>query len=40
MKELVYVNPNKEDNCDINKLNSDWKNIYIVQLHVNTLYIM
>ena len=27
MKELVYVNPNKEDNCDINKLNPEWKTI-------------
>lgn len=27
MKELIYVNPNKEDNCDINKLNPNWKNI-------------
>jgi hypothetical protein len=27
MKKLVYVNPNKEDNCDINKLNPDWKTI-------------
>lgn len=27
MKELVYVNPNKEDNCDISKLNPEWKTI-------------
>lgn len=27
MKKLIYVNTNKEDNCDINKLNPDWKNI-------------
>lgn len=27
MKKLVYVNPNKEDNCDINKLNPEWKTI-------------
>lgn len=27
MKELIYVNPNKEDNCDINKLNTEWKTI-------------
>ena len=27
MKELIYVNPNKEDNCDINKLNPEWKTI-------------
>lgn len=27
MKELIYVNPNKEDNCEIAKLNSDWKTI-------------
>lgn len=27
MKELVYVNPNKEDNCNISKLNSEWKTI-------------
>lgn len=27
MKKLVYVNPNKEDNCEINNLNSNWKTI-------------
>lgn len=27
MKELIYVNPHKEDNCDINKLNTEWKTI-------------
>lgn len=27
MKDLIYVNPNKEDNCDINKMDSDWKTI-------------
>lgn len=27
MKELIYINPNKEDNCDINKLNTEWKTI-------------
>lgn len=27
MKKLIYVNPNKEDNCDINKLNTEWKTI-------------
>lgn len=27
MKELVYVNPNKKDNCDISKLNPEWKTI-------------
>ena len=27
MKQLIYVNPNKEDNCDINKLNTEWKTI-------------
>lgn len=37
MKELVYVNPNKEDNCDINKLNSDWKNI--LSNYMSTHYI-
>ncbi len=37
MKELVYVNPNKEDNCDINKLNPDWKNI--LSNYMSTHYI-
>lgn len=27
MKKLVYVNPNKEDNCEVCKLNPNWKNI-------------
>lgn len=27
MKQLIYVNPNKKDNCDINKLNTEWKMI-------------
>lgn len=27
MKKLIYVNPNKEDNCDISKLNPEWKTI-------------
>ena len=27
MKQLIYVNPNKEDNCNINKLNTEWKTI-------------
>lgn len=27
MKKLVYVNPNKEDNCKIDELNPEWKNI-------------
>lgn len=27
MKQLIYVNHNKEDNCDINKLNTEWKTI-------------
>lgn len=27
MKKLVYVNPNNEDNCEINKLNPEWKTI-------------
>lgn len=25
MKKLVYVNPNKEDNCKIDELNPEWK---------------
>lgn len=37
MKKLVYVNPNKEDNCDINKLNPDWKNI--LSNYMSTHYI-
>lgn len=27
MKELIYVNPHKEDYCDIKKLNTEWKTI-------------
>ena len=27
MKELIYVNPNKEDNCEVCNLNSNWKSI-------------
>lgn len=27
MKELIYVNPHKDDNCEINKLNPEWKTI-------------
>ena len=27
MKELIYVNPHKEDNCEINKLNPNWETI-------------
>lgn len=27
MKELIYVNHHKEDNCEINKLNPEWKTI-------------
>lgn len=27
MKELVYVNPNKKDNCEVCELNPNWKNI-------------
>lgn len=27
MKKLVYVNPHKEDNCDISMLNPEWKTI-------------
>ena len=27
MKELVYVNPNKKDNCEVSDLVPNWKNI-------------
>lgn len=27
MKKLIYVNPNKEDNCELSKLSSNWKNV-------------
>ena len=27
MKELVYVNPNKEDNCEVCELNPNWEAI-------------
>lgn len=38
MKELVYVNPNKEDNCEINKLNPEWKTI--LSNYMSSRYIM
>lgn len=34
---MIYVNPHKEDNCDINKLNPDWKNI--LSNYMSTHYI-
>ena len=37
MKELIYVNPNKEDNCDISKLNPEWKTI--LSNYISTRYI-
>lgn len=37
MKKLIYVNPNKEDSCNINKLNPDWKNI--LSNYMSTRYI-
>lgn len=27
MKELVWVNRQKDDNCEVSKLNENWKNI-------------
>lgn len=27
MKELIYVNPNKKDNCEVYELNPDWKKV-------------
>lgn len=29
MKELVYVNPNKKDNCEVCKLNPNWKKVLL-----------
>lgn len=37
MKELVYVNPNKEDNCEVCDLNPNWKNI--LSNYISTHYI-
>ena len=37
MKELIYVNPHKEDNCEINKLNPEWKTI--LSNHMSLHYI-
>jgi hypothetical protein len=37
MKKLVYVNPNKEDNCKIDELNPEWKNI--LSNYMSTHYI-
>ena len=36
MKKLVYVNPNKEDNCEVCKLNPNWKKVLsnYICLHV------
>ena len=36
MKELIYINP-KEDNCDISKLNPEWKTI--LSNYMSTHYI-
>lgn len=38
MKELIYVNPHKEDNCEINKLNSNWETI--LSNYMTTHYIL
>lgn len=27
MKELIYVNPNKKDNCEVCELNPNWKKV-------------
>lgn len=37
MKKLVYVNPNKEDDCKVRELNPDWKNI--LSNYMSTRYI-
>lgn len=37
MKELVYVNPNKKDNCEVCELNPNWKNI--LSNYVSSRYI-
>lgn len=37
INKLIYVNPNKEDDCNINKLNPDWKNI--LSNYMSTRYI-
>lgn len=39
MKELIYVNPNKKDNCEVCDLNPDWKNIlsnYMLSRYINS----
>lgn len=38
MKKLVYVNPNKEDNCEISNLNPEWKTI--LSNYMSSRYIM
>ena len=37
MKELIYVNPNKKDNCEVCELNPNWKNI--LSNYMSTHYI-
>ena len=37
MKELIYVNPNKKDNCELCELNTNWKNI--LSNYMSTHYI-
>lgn len=38
MKELVYVNPNKEDNCQIDKLHPNW--VKILSNYMTTHYVL
>ena len=38
MKKLIYVNPHKEDNCEINKLNPNWK--MMLSNYMSTHYIL
>lgn len=38
MKELIYINPNKEDNCKLSELNPNWKNM--LSEYMTTHYIL
>lgn len=38
MEKLVYINPNKKDDCNINKLNPEWKTI--LSNYMSSRYIM
>lgn len=38
MKELIYINPSKDDNCKINELNPNWEKM--LSEYMTTHYIL